>query len=253
MKISENETHAPAPDVDPGIFALQLRCPSCKWAFTELPRLKKRPDHLCCWYCGYAMTVEDAFCDARLNKEFPSEYSRLWALWEEGRLRRSGSGIWSDPTRRFSTCTARSGAVTDDLKNMKVLEIGFGHGRLLHEIQKYSATAYGIDAVMPLSSSSFRPGTIICGDLFNIPIMPGQFDLVICKGVIQMTPWPKKAFDCISEQVAQKGRLYITVYEKGEKQSLRLRKLLPGAWQYHESLRLAIAGLLSAPRAMLER
>ncbi len=252
MKISENETHAPAPDVDPGIFALQLRCPSCKWAFTELPRLKKRPDHLCCSYCGYAMTVEDAFCDARLNKEFPSEYSRLWALWEEGRLGDPGLVYGVIPQDDFRHVLRALELSQDDLKNMKVLEIGFGHGRLLHEIQKYSATAYGIDAVMPLSSSSFRPGTIICGDLFNIPIMPGQFDLVICKGVIQMTPWPKKAFDCISEQVAQKGRLYITVYEKGEKQSLRLRKLLPGAWRYHESLRLAIAGLLSAPRAMLE-
>ena len=252
MKISEIETNAADPDVDQGILTLHLRCPSCTRAFTELPRLKKRPVHLGCSYCGYTLTVEDAFSDARLNKEHSSEYSRLWALWEEGRLGDPGLVYGVIPQDDFRHVLSALELSQDELKNMKILEIGFGHGRLLQEIQKYSATAYGIDAVMPLASSSFRPGTVICGDLFNIPIMPGQFDLVICKGVIQMTPWPRKAFDCISEQVAQKGRLYFTVYEKGLKQSLRLRKLLPGAWRYHESLRLAIAGLLSVPRAMLE-
>ena len=199
------------------------------------------------------MTGEEAFCDARLDKEHPNEYSRLWALWEEGRLGDPGLVYGVSPQDALREVLSAMELSQDDLKNMRILEIGFGHGRLLQEIQQYSATAYGIDAVMPLASSSFRPGTIICGDLFNIPIMPGQFDLVICKGVVQLTPRPGKAFDCISEQVAQKGKLFFTVSERGvKKRSLLLRKLFPGSWRYPESLRLAIAGLLSVPRAMLE-
>jgi SAM-dependent methyltransferase len=195
----------------------------------------------------------DAFCDARLDQEHPNDYSRLWSLWEEGRLGDPGLVYGVSPQDTFRHVLRALELSEDDLKNMKILEIGYGHGRLLQEIQQYSATAYGIDAVMPLASSSFRPGTIICGDLFNIPIMPGQFDLVICKGVIQLTPWPGRAFDCIAEQVAQKGKLFLTVFEKGaKKRSMVLRKLLPGAWRYPEPLRLTIAGSLSVPRAMLE-
>jgi SAM-dependent methyltransferase len=195
----------------------------------------------------------DAFYDARLNKEHPNDYSRLWALWEAGRLGDPGLVYGVSPQDTFHQVLRTLELSEDDLKNMKILEIGYGHGRLLQKIQRYSATAYGIDTVKPLASSSFRPGTIICGDLFNIPIMPGQFDLVICKGVIQLTPSPRKAFDCIAEQVAQKGRLFLTVFEKGaKKRSMVLRKLLPGAWRYPEALRLAIAGTLSVPRATLE-
>jgi Methyltransferase domain len=252
MKISKTETSAPNLDVDEGILSLQLRCPSCARPLTELPHSKKRPFHLRCSYCRYTMTVEDSFCDARLNKERRTEFSRLWALWEEGRLGDPGLVYGVSPADNFRQVLSTMELSEDDLKNMKILEIGFGHGRLLQEIQQYCVTAYGIDVVMPLASSSFRPGTIICGDLFNIPIMPGQFDLVICKGVIETTPWPKKAFDCVAEQIAQKGKLFITVEETGRKRSLLLRKLLPGFWLYPESLRLAIAGFLSVPRGMLE-
>lgn len=198
------------------------------------------------------MIGEDAFCDARLNKEQPNEFSRVWTLWEEGKLGDPGLMYGVSPQDDFRQFLSTMELSQNDLINMKILEIGFGHGRLLQEIQKYSATAYGIDTVLPLASASFRPGTIICGDLFNIPIMPGQFDLVICKGVVQHTSRPGKAFECISEQVAKKGKLFFTVYEKGVKHSLLLRKLLPGSWRYPESLRLAIAGFLSVPRAILE-
>ncbi len=198
------------------------------------------------------MKEETSFYDARLDKNHPNDFSRLWTLWEQGKLGTTGLVYGVSPQDAFRQMLSALELSEDDLKKMNILEIGYGHGTLLQEIQQYSATAYGIDAVEPPASSSFRPGTIICGDLFNIPFVPGQFDLVICKGVVQHTPDPGKAFTCAAEQVAQKGKLFFTVYEKGEKQSLRLRKLLPASWRYPEQLRLAIAGCLSFPRATLE-
>ncbi len=253
MKIPKIETYAPDLDNDKGIFSLQVRCPSCLRSFSELPCSWGKSVRLNCSHCGYTMTGEAAFCDARLDKDNHNDYSRLWALWETGKLGDPGLVYGVSPQDAFYQVLNIFQLSEDDLKKMKILEIGYGHGTLLREIQKYSTTAYGIDVVMPLSSSSFRPGTIIRGDLFHIPFSPGQFDLVICKGVIQLTPWPGRAFDCISEQVAQKGKLFLTVSEKeAKKRSRVLRKLLPWSWRYPEKLRLAIAGMLSVPRAMLE-
>jgi len=86
-----------------------------------------------------------------------------------------------------------------------------------------------------------------------MPFVAGQFDLVICRGVIHHTPDPQKSFDCVAQQVADNGLLYLAGhYEPGIKGSLLLRKTLPWSWNYPEFLRLGIASVLSVARAALE-
>jgi SAM-dependent methyltransferase len=132
------------------------------------------------------------------------------------------------------------------------VEVGFGNGALLGQLQKCSLDAYGIDLVRALESASLRAGSTVYGSLFEIPFMPAQFDLVICHGVIHHTENAARAFACISEQVSHDGTLSLTLYEPGIKGSLLLRRLLPWSWRYPESVLLGLSSLLGVPRAALE-
>src|SRR5205823_4876357 len=140
----------------------------------------------------------------------------------------------------------------DDLRSIRILEVGFGNGALLGQLQKCSPDAYGIDLVKALESASLRSGSTVYGSLFEIPFMPGQFDLVICHGVIHHTENAARAFACVAEQVSHDGTLSLTLYEPGIKGALLLRRLLPWSWRYPESVLLGLSSLLGLPRAALE-
>lgn len=198
------------------------------------------------------MVCDEDGWNACVEKDCPKEFSRQWFLWESGKLGDPNLVYGVRPEDALRELLAHTGLTAERLKSMRVLEVGFGHGTLLRELQKWSPSAYGIDLVKPLLSSRLRPQTTLFGSLFRIPMMPGQFDLVLCRGVIHHTDNAAKAFSCISEQVADGGIFYLTLYEPGIKGTLWLRKLLPWSWRYPESVRLAISSGLGFFRAILE-
>jgi hypothetical protein len=122
--------------------------------------------------------------------------------------------------------------------------VGFGHGRLLQSVQKHCPTAYGIDLSKPLPSCNFIPASIVCGSLFNMPFMPSQFELVICRGVVMCTADARLAFRRVAEQVSADGMLYLFIYENKLPKSLLLRKILPFSWRFPERIRVALAHVL---------
>jgi SAM-dependent methyltransferase len=190
--------------------------------------------------------------NASVDKDHPKEFSRQWLFWESGKLGdpKLVYGVRSEDSLRG--LLENTSLTSDRLKSMRILEVGFGNGALLRELQKWSSRAHGIDLVKPLVSAQLRPGSTIFGSLFHIPIMPGQFDLVICRGVIHHTDNAEQAFACISEQVADGGIFYLTLYEPGIKGSLLLRNFLPWSWRYPESIRLGISSVLGLFRASLD-
>ncbi|GBE04448.1 methyltransferase domain protein [bacterium BMS3Abin10] len=230
---------------------IDLRCPSCSTALNEL-KVKYESSEINCPNCDYKIIFDGQAWDARLQRDYPTDFSRQWDLWEKGKLGETHLMYGQTLKERFRSLLELLGLSENELNKMKILEIGFGDGRLLQEIQKHSAMAYGIDLVKPLKSSCLRPGSVICGDLFNIPFMPKQFDIVICKGVIACTIDTRNAFYRISEQVATNGMLYLNVYEKNCKKSLILRKIFPGSWRYPESIRLIIANVIGVIRATVK-
>jgi SAM-dependent methyltransferase len=198
--------------------------------------------------------VWDRDCwDACVDKSYPRDFAKQWVLWEAGRLGDPNLVYGNDPEKYFQSLLKCTCLTEQDLKSKKILEIGYGHGRLLQKIQELSPTAYGIDLARPPKSARLRPGSAIFGNLLSIPFMPGQFDLVICRGVIHHTPEPSQSFKCVAEQVAPKGLLYLGGhYEPRIKGSLVLRKILPWSWRYPEFLRLSIAHILCICRAAME-
>jgi len=198
------------------------------------------------------MTWADDCWDACTDKTYPRDFARQWVLWEAGKLGDPTRVYGNDPSAYFRELLAHTCLSEKNLDSMKILEVGYGHGRLLNQLQQHCPTAYGIDLSKPLKSANLRPGSAIFGNLLNIPFMFGQFDLVICRGVIHCTPDPEKSFACLAEQVAPRGMLYVGgLYEPG-KGNLILRKIFPRVYDYPEPIQLLMASIFGFGRSVVE-
>jgi SAM-dependent methyltransferase len=235
----------------PAASVTRFRCPSCKAELGDFPPRTMRS--FVCRGCGFEVEWRRDYWDACVDRTYPRDFARQWVLWESGRLGDPNLVYGTDPRSIFQSLLRFMSVSEEELRGRRILEVGYGHGRLLQQLQKCSDTAFGIDLVRPLKSAALRPGSAIFGNLFAIPFSPGQFDVVISRGVIQCTPNPGEALRCIAEQVAPDGILCIAgMYETGHKGSLRVRKLLPMSWRYPEWLRLRLASGLSLVRSLLE-
>jgi SAM-dependent methyltransferase len=229
---------------------LHLKCPSCGFELGDLPTQESTP--IQCPHCQYNISWDGTCWDACVDKSYPRDFARQWVLWEAGKLGDPTLVYGNDPKKYFRAFLRHVSLNEEDLASKRILEIGFGHGRLLAQLQRHSPSAYGIDLSKPLPSAGLRPGSAVFGNLFNIPFVPRQFNLVICRGVIHCTPDPQKAFACVADQVAEGGLLYLGgLYEPG-KGNLMLRNIFPRVWSYPEPVRLALAGACSVFRAGIE-
>ncbi len=233
------------------MWSPKLQCPVCRISFgVSLSKGIKLPQTVC-RVCGFRVVPMDGTYDGRVSKNHPLDFSVQWILWDKGKLGDSRFTYGQLPTQAFDLLLQALNLNAEILKQFTLLEVGYGNGRLLQEIQKHCSAAFGIDLCLPAASSSLKPNTIIQGDLFAIPFEPGQFDIVICKGTIQHTPRPKQAFRCVADQVGPNGLLYISTYEKNMKKSLMLRTILPWTWRYPVFVRLLISRILGMARALL--
>ena len=179
------------------------------------------------------MTGVDGYWDACVDKAYPRSFARQWVLWEAGKLGDPNLVYGNDPKKYFRELLEGTSLTEEKLHFMKILEVGYGHGRTLQQLQKWCPNAYGLDLAKPPRSSQLRPGSAVFGNLLSMPFAPGQFNLVICRGVIHHTPNPSQSFACLAAQVADGGLLFLGGhYEPGIKVSLLLRNVLPGSWLY---------------------
>ncbi len=54
---------------------------------------------------------------------------------------------------------------------------------------------------------------LVRGDLFDLPVPEGQFEVVISRGVVHHTPDPDRAIECVARRVAPGGVLLLGFYE----------------------------------------
>jgi SAM-dependent methyltransferase len=240
-----------APVLTASSAMLQMKCPSCGCELGDFPTLEN--PSVKCPKCEYRIFWDGDCWDACVDKAYPRSFARQWVLWEQGKLGDPNLVYGNEPKKYLRELLDGTSLGEADLQAMKILEVGYGHGRTLQQLQRLCPNAYGLDLARPPKSSQLRAGTAIFGNLLNMPFAPGQFDLVICRGVVHHTPNPSQSFACLAAQVADGGKLFFGGhYEPGLKASLQLRNLLPGSWLYPEPVLLALASILSAARAALE-
>lgn len=105
------------------------------------------------------------------------------------------------------------------LRGRRVLEAGSGAGRFTEVLVGGGAELVSFDyssAVDANASNQKSPPNLhlFQGDIFNIPLAEGSFDIVLCLGVIQHTPDPAAAFRSLARQLRPGGQLVIDSYTR---------------------------------------
>jgi SAM-dependent methyltransferase len=230
-------------------MVLKVNCPSCGLALGELPAAGQ--DLAACAGCAHRITWQADHWDACVDRSYPRPLVRQWILWDAGKLGDRNRLYGNDPDHYFDCFLKDTSLTEEQLGSLKILEVGYGHGRMLQQLQRCSPTAYGLDLGTPLKSARLRPGSVIAGNLLTNPLAPRQFDLVVCRGVVHFTPEPERSFARVADQVADGGMLYMAGVHEPGKGNLILRKILPGCWRYPESVRLRLASVASFIRSWI--
>lgn len=146
-----------------------------------------------------------------------SNYADAFGLqWKRYRLTQldsySGATISKDRIRR---CLGQE--LWADLANKQILESGCGAGRFTEILLGKGAYVTSIDLSEAVDANienfpASDTHRVAQADILNQPFKKGQFDVVICLGVIQHTPNPEATVAQLYDQVKPGGSLVIDHY-----------------------------------------
>lgn len=100
-----------------------------------------------------------------------------------------------------------------------ILEAGSGAGRFTEILKKTGAEVFSFDLSEAVEANFENNGAagnvhIFQASIFDIPLPKSIFDKVMCLGVLQHTPDPKRAFLELTKFVKPGGEIVIDVYKR---------------------------------------
>jgi 2-polyprenyl-3-methyl-5-hydroxy-6-metoxy-1,4-benzoquinol methylase len=100
---------------------------------------------------------------------------------------------------------------------LNVLEIGCGAGRFTEILLSTGSRVTSVDMsrAVEANEENFPADSrhrLIQADVRRLPLVPGQFDVVCCLGVVQHTPSPEQTIEKLYEQVKPGGLLVFDHY-----------------------------------------
>ncbi|MBI4142353.1 class I SAM-dependent methyltransferase [Candidatus Uhrbacteria bacterium] len=105
------------------------------------------------------------------------------------------------------------------MEGQRILEAGCGAGRFTEVLAATGAEVWSFDLSNAVEANFANHGHLPNVHIFQasmdaVPFSAGQFDRVLCLGVLQHTPDPAAAFRALVAQVRPGGHLAIDVYRK---------------------------------------
>lgn len=144
-----------------------------------------------------------------------------------------------------------------NLKGQTLLEAGSGSGRFTEILLETGAMVYSFDYSSAGDANFENNGgsdnlILFQADINQLPLNNKMFDKVLCLGVLQHTPDPRKAFLSLAEYVTPGGELVIDIYKKTVTSILQWKYLLRPLLRRMNKNRLyaiieQMVDLLSAP------
>jgi SAM-dependent methyltransferase len=109
---------------------------------------------------------------------------------------------------------------TEELKGKRVLEVGSGAGRFTEILISTGALVYSFDysgAVEANFANHAQVDNLLLfqGSVYEIPFPDDFFDFVFCFGVLQHTPDPTLALQCMVRKMKPEGEIAVDNYPTG--------------------------------------
>jgi SAM-dependent methyltransferase len=157
----------------------------------------------------------------RILKNFNNYSYAFGDQWKRWRKTQLDSYTKTNISRnRLYRCLGKSilNRVKKSRKPINVLEVGCGAGRFTEILLNFPAirlTSIDLSSAVEANNLNFprnKKHRIIQADIMECPFKPMQYDIVICLGVIQHTPNPKKTIKKLYQQLKKGGDLVIDHY-----------------------------------------
>lgn len=149
-----------------------------------------------------------------VENHYSESFGMQWKLHAKTQIDKyNGTTISAE---RFWGQTAWS---PEELVGKRFLDAGAGAGRFTQVALDARAIVYALDAsnAVEVNKENNAPHSqlhIIQADLLSLPFPKGLFDYIICFGVLQHTPDPKKTFLALVSHLKVGGKISIDVYPK---------------------------------------
>jgi SAM-dependent methyltransferase len=219
-----------------------LRCKHC-----GATTLRREPTGVACRACGHAMALvgpgllEDLAehptnaSDAAVPRSRLDEVARrVRAFYEKNPFPNyDGYESVGDLLARASRSVYAAALDRQIPIGARVLEVGCGTGQLGAFLSVGGRAVVGVDmtrASLDLAGSfrqrhGLKNCNFIHGDLFDLPLQPESFDLVICKGVLMATGDARAGLHAICKFLRPGGYLIIGLYNRIARLPTTLRRI----------------------------
>jgi 2-polyprenyl-3-methyl-5-hydroxy-6-metoxy-1,4-benzoquinol methylase len=160
------------------------------------------------------------------SKNYASAFGDQWNTYRKTQLDSyTGTTISRD---RLERCL---GGSLDIVRGKSILEAGCGAGRFTELLLCAGAQVFACDLSTAVEANydncNQHPNYFVCqANLLQLPVLPEQFDIVICLGVIQHTPNPEETMTALCSYVKPGGLLVIDHYRYGAEDLTPMRRKL---------------------------
>lgn len=147
--------------------------------------------------------------ESRLKKDTQESFGIQWNIFSDM------YEVWKNNFLDYISPHLEPG----DFKDRIVLDCGCGFGRHLYYAAEFGAKhAVGIDLSHSVDAaaknvSALPNAHVIQADIYRLPLVQ-TFDTAYCIGVLQHTPDPVRAFQCIAETLVSEGNIFAWIYGK---------------------------------------
>lgn len=193
--------------------ALPRRATPPEWVCPDHRRpLEPRHERLVC-PSDHSWPVRGGIARFVPDGSYASAFGTQWKRYPRTQLdSHSGLPISEERLRR---CIGEQ--LWAELRELDVLEVGCGAGRFTEPLLYTEARVTSVDLseAVEVNAANFPTSPqhrVAQADAQRLPFVPGQFDVVLCLGVVQHTPDTEKTLAALAEHVRPGGHLVVDHY-----------------------------------------
>ena len=195
-----------------------LACPSCQGALAVASVERQQGDvietgQLACAACGDTYPIVRHIPRFVPDDNYAANFGYEWMVHARTQYD-SHSGV-NLSERRFFEETGWP----RDMAGQTLLEVGSGSGRFTEQAAGTGAFVVSMDYSNAVEANYASNGErenvlIVQGDIYHMPLRRAAFDKVLCIGVLQHTPDPRRAFLALPPMLKPGGDVVVDIYDK---------------------------------------